>query len=171
MVADDIKGLLCEALDDAPTLGAQLDTPEELLSAFDKAKTALDPVSELVAVLAGDWFDVVVALGSKEHEHFVRASQIPEADRLALVGRVSWPHLLEGAKFDGERRVYLVEPGLWGCFMRARYEGEQDLRIDIKPVSFRESKGAVGHKPECHFSPGFVYENNPSLPCSPAPSG
>ena len=133
-LANDILQLLSEALDEAPMLTAQLGTPEDLFGAFDRAKTALNPVGELVAVLAGDWIDIAVALGTGEHDNFVPAWQIPEADQLTELGEYHGHIILWGPR-DGERRMYLVEPEPWGCFVRAQCEGGQDLRIDIKPVS------------------------------------
>ena len=125
-MANDIVRLLCEALDEAPTMAAQLDTPGELFSAFDRANTDLNPVSEVAAVLAGDWIDVEVALGTGEHQDFVPAWQIPGADQRAEWGEYRGHTFLRGPT-DGERRLYLVEPGSWGCFVRARCEGEQEL--------------------------------------------
>ena len=135
---------MCEALDEAPTIVAQLDTPEELFNAFNRAQAALNPVSELVAVLGGNW--IKVALGAEEHEDFVPAWQIPEADRLADWGQYRGHTFLRGPR-DGDRRMYLVEPGSWGCFVRARYEGEQDLRIDIKPLTSERAREELDANP------------------------
>ena len=156
-MADDIVRLLCEALDEAPTMAAQLNTPEELFSAFDRANTDLNPVSELAAVLAGDWIDVEVALGTGEHQDFVPAWQNPEADRRAEWGDYRGHTFLRGPR-DGERRMYLVEAGSWGCFVRARYEVEQDLRIDVKPVPSERAQELLNTNPN-HFPDEPVYEN------------
>ena len=156
-MANDIVRLFCEALDESPTIVAQLDTPEELFNAFDRAQAALNPVSELVAVLAGDWIDVEVALGTREHQNFVPAWQIPEADRRAEWGEYRGHTFLRGPS-DGERRMYLVEPGLWGCFVRTRYGGEQDLRIDIKPVPLERAQELLDTNPN-HFPDESAYEN------------
>ena len=156
-MANDIVRLLCEALDEAPTMAAQLDTPEELFNAFDRAIAALNPVSEMVAVLAGDWIDVEVALGRGEHENFVPAWQIPEADQRAVWGEYRGHTFLRGPR-DGERRMYLVEPGSWGCFVRARYEGEQDLRIDIKPLASERARELLDANPN-HFPDEPEWEN------------
>ena len=156
-MANDIVRLLCKALDGAPMMAAQLDTPEDLFNSFDRAQAALDPVSELVAVLAGDWIDVEVSLGTREHQYFVPAWQIPEADRRAEWGEYRGHTFLRGPS-DGERRMYLVEPGLWGCFVRARYEGEQDLRIDIKPVPSERAQELLDTNPN-HFPDEPAYEN------------
>ncbi len=156
-MANDIMRLLCEALDDAPALAVQLDTPEELFSAFDTAKSSLNLASESVAVLAGDWMDVATALGTGVHQDFVPAWQLPEADRRKEWGEYRGHTLLRGPT-DGERRMYLVEPGSWGCFVRARYEGEQDLGIDIKLVPSERAKELLDTNPN-HFPDEPAYEN------------
>ncbi len=156
-VASDIVRLLCEALDEAPGVTDQLDTPEELFSAFDRAKNSLDPVSESVAVLAGDWVDVEVALRTGEHRNFVPAWQIPEADPREEWGEYRGHTFLRGP-MAGERRMYLVEPGSWGCFVRARYEGEQDLRIDVNPISPARAQELLNMNSD-HFPDVPAYED------------
>ena len=146
-LAKDILRLLCEALDEASTVTVPLKTPEELFSAFDRAKAALNPMGELVAVLAGDWIDVAVALDTGEHDNFVPAWQIPEADQLVEFGEYHGHILLRGPR-DGERRMYLLEPESWGCFVRAQCEGGQDLRIDFKPVSPERARELLEAKPD-----------------------
>ena len=156
-LADDVMRLLCEALDEAPMLTAHLDTPQELFNAFDRAKRDLGPVGELVAVLAGNWIDVEVALGAGEHEGFVPAWQIPDADPLAEWGEYRGYTFLRGSR-DGKRRMYLVEPGSWGCFVCARYEREQDFRIDIKPLTSEQARELLAENPN-HFPDEPEYEN------------
>ena len=146
-LATDILTRLCEALDEAPSITAQLDTPEELLGAFDKAKTELDQSSELVAVLAGDWF--AIALHAGQDEGFIPAWQLPDGDRSKQWGEYLGHTFLRGPR-DGERRMYLVEPGSWGCFIRAQCEGDQDLRIDIKPIPSDRAQELLEANPN-HF--------------------
>ena len=148
-LANDILTRLCEALDEAPSITAQLDTPEELLGAFDKAKTELDQSTGLVAVLAGDWFAISMALHAGMHEGFIPAWQLPDGDRAKQWGEYLGQTLLRGPR-DGERRMYLVEPSSWGCFVRAQCEGDQDLRIDIKPISADRAQELLEANPN-HF--------------------
>ena len=148
-LANDILTRLCEALDEAPSITAQLDTPEELLGAFDKAKTELDQSSELVAVLAGDWFAIAMALHAGQDEGFIPAWQLPDGNPDEEWGQYHGHTLLRGP-IDGEHRLYLVEPGSWGCFVRAQCEGDQDLRIDIKPISSDRAQELLEANPN-HF--------------------
>ena len=155
-LADDVMRLFCQALDEAPTLAAQLDTPEDLLSAFQGAKTELGESNNCVAVLAGDWFEIVVALPRGGHGDFVPAWQLPAANRLAEWGEYRGHSFLRGPS-DGERRMYVVDPGSWGCFVRAQCEGEQDLRIDIKPVTSEKAQELLDANPN-YFPDEPVYE-------------
>ena len=148
-VANDVMRMFCEALDEAPLMTAQLDTPEDLLSAFERAKTELDESSDTVAVLAGDWFDIVVALHGDGYEDFVPAWQLPDADRLTEWGEYRGQPVLRGPR-DGERRMYLVEVRSWGCLVRGQCEGEQDLRIDVKQISPERARDLLEANPN-HF--------------------
>ena len=148
-LANVILSTFCEVLDDAPSITAQLDTPEELLRAFDKAKAELDQSTGLVAVLAGDWFAIAMALHAGNHEGFIPAWQLPDCDRTKQWGEYLGHTVLRGPK-DGERRMYLVDPGSWGCFVRAQCEGHQDLRIDINPISVDRARVLLDANPN-HF--------------------
>ena len=156
-VANDVMGMFCEALNDAPLITAQLDTPENWLSAFDRANTELDESSETVAVLAGDWFDIVVALHGDGYEDFVPAWQLPEADGLNEWGEYRGQPVLRGPR-DGERRMYLVEVRSWGCFVRGQCEGAQDLHIDLKTISPERARDLLEANPN-HFPEESEYED------------
>lgn len=149
-LADDILRRFCEALDGAPEISASLNTPEELLRAFDVAKNQLAPSGKVVAILAGDWLDIEVALSSGEHEGYVPAWQVPGADPIAECGRYRGHTLLSGPR-DGDRRMYLLEPGSWGCFVRAQCEGDRDLRIDVSFISADRACELLEKNP-LHFS-------------------
>ena len=118
-LAEDIMNQLCKSLDDSPGISLPLDTPEELLLAFEMAKNELDPSDEVVAVLAGNWTKMEIALNVERPEGYLPAWQIPDADRGAELGRYHGHTLLRGPR-DGELRLYLVEPRSWGCFVRAQ---------------------------------------------------
>ena len=55
------------------------------------------------------------------------------------MGRYRGHPILRETRHDG-RCVYIVEPGTWGYFVRAQYEGGQDLRIEIAPVSAERAR-------------------------------
>ena len=156
-LASDVMRLFCQALDEAPMMAAQLDTPEDLLSAFERAKTELGEPNNCVAVLAGDWFGIVVALPRGGHGDFVPAWQLPDDNRLAEWGEYRGHSFLRGPS-DGEPRMYVVDHGSWGCFVRAQCEGEQDLRIDIKPVPSERARELLDANPN-HFPDEPAYED------------
>ena len=148
-LANDILARLCEALDEAPEISVPLNSPEEFLSAFDNAKAELGNSGELVAVLAGDWMAIEVALNRGKHDGFIPAWQLPDGNRDGEWGQYHGHTLLRGPR-DGERRLYLVDPGSWGCFVRAQCEGDQDLSIDIKTISADRARELLDENPN-HF--------------------
>ena len=156
-LANDIIWLFCEALDGAPETSAPLDCSEDLLRAFDKVKTELEPSGELIAVLAGNWTRMEIALNSERHEGYVPGWQIPDADEISELGRYNGHALLRGPR-DRELRLYLVDPRSWGCFVRAQCEGGQDLRIDINPISEERARELLDVNPN-HFPDEPEYEN------------
>ena len=148
-LANDILARLCEALDEAPEISVPLNSPEELLNAFDIAKAELGNSSELVAVLAGDWVAIVTALRTGKHDGFIPAWQLADGNREGEWGTYHGHTLLRGPR-DGERRLYLVDPESWGCFVRAQCEGDQDLNIDINPISADRARELLDENPN-HF--------------------
>ena len=150
-LANHIMQLFCRALDQTDNTPSPLDTPEELLQAFLNAKEELGKPSKLVAVLAGNWSEIEMALYSGSHEGFVPAWQIPdtETDRIVQWGQYQGHSLLRGPK-DGERRLYLVEPAAWGCFVRRQCEGNQDLHINFRTISAARAKELLAAEPN-HF--------------------
>ncbi len=149
-LADDVLKLLCETLGGAPEITASLNAPEEMLRAFDIAIDQINPLGKVVAILAGDWEEIEIALSSDQHEGYVPAWQVSGADPTAEIGRYRDHSLLIGPR-DGDRRMYLLEPGSWGCFVRAQCEGDRDLCIDISPVSSDRAQELLENNPN-HFS-------------------
>ena len=149
-LADDITNQLCKALDRSPEISLPLDTPEEFLLAFEMAKKELDSSDEVVAVLAGNWTKMEIALNLERPEGYVPAWQIPNADQVAELGRYHGHSLLSGPR-DSEPRLYLVEPSSWGCFVRAQCRGGQDLRIDVNTISAERAQELLNGNPN-HFS-------------------
>ena len=80
-------------------------------------------------------FDLALA----RPEGYVMGWQVPENERIGELARYSGNPILRGPR-DGEKRVYVVEPGTWGCLVRAQFEEDQDLRIDVLPVSAERSR-------------------------------
>ena len=149
-LAEDITSQLCKALDGSPEISLTLDTPEELLRAFEMAKNELGPSCEIAAVLAGDWRGMEIALNSEKHEGYVPGWQIPDADQDVELGQYHGHTLLRGPR-DSELRLYLIEPRSWGCFVRAQCKEEQDLRIDVSTISLERARVLLNENPN-HFS-------------------
>ena len=148
-LSTDVIRLLCEAADEAPLVSTSLDSPGALLQAINQAIEELAPSGELVAVLAGDWGGFQTALNANEPEGYEPAWRTPEADRAGEIGRYRGHAILRGPSFD-ERSVYIVEPRTWGCFVRAQCEGDQDLHIDVAPVSAERARKLLDDNPS-HF--------------------
>ena len=146
MLADRVLQDLCTALDDAPAMAAPLGSAQELLRAIDGALESLNPQGEVILLLAGDWFDVLSELARQAPDGYQRARQIPEADRCGETGRYLGHPIVRGPH-DGDRRLYVVEPGGWGCFVRAQVEGDQDLLVEVDAISLERARELLGANP------------------------
>ena len=146
MLADGILRDLCTALDDAPAITAPLGSSQELLRAIDGALESLGPQGKLIALLAGDWFDVLSELARQAPDGYQRARQIPQVDRCGETGRYLGHPIIRGPH-DGDRRLYVVEPGEWGCFVRAQVEGDQDLLVEVDAISLERARELLGANP------------------------
>ena len=147
MLADGILRDLCTALDDAPAITAPLGSSQELLRAIDGALESLGPQGKLIALLAGDWFDVLSELARQAPDGYQRARQIPQVDRCGETGRYLGHPIIRGPH-DGDRRLYVVEPGTWGCFVRAQVEGDQDLLVEVDSILLERARELLRVKPK-----------------------
>jgi len=148
--AQDVRQLLCETLDEAPTRRAPLSTPRAFLQAIDDALEELKPTGEVLVVLAGDWIDVLVDLDVHEHEGYEPWRRRGDADHKDGLGRHHGHPVIQG-RIAGERRLYVVEPGAWGRFVRTRVEGNQDLLVDVEPISAEHAQELLEANPD-HFA-------------------
>ena len=147
MLADGILRDLCAALDDAPAMAAPLGSAQELLRAIDGALESLNPQGEVILLLAGDWFNVLSELARQAPDGYQPARQIPEADRCGETGRYLGHPIVRGPH-DGDRRLYVVEPGTWGCFVRAQVEGDQDLLVEVDSILPERARELLRAKPD-----------------------
>ena len=149
----DAVHLLCEALSGATQMKARLDTREDLFQAIDDAKKDLAPKGNIVIVLSGNWNIVELELGHDESGRYEPWWQLPEEERTNLIGKYRGYSIIQD--FRGleseERRLYIVEPKTWGCFVLAQSDDMRDLRVEIEPVSARRAREMLDENPN-HFS-------------------
>ncbi len=149
MLANRVLQDLCTALDDAPAMAASLGSAQELLCAIDGVLENLNPQGEVILLLAGDWFNVLSELARQAPDGYQHARQIPEADRCGETGRYLGHPIVRGPH-DGDRRLYVVEPGEWGCFVRAQVEGDRDLLVEVDAISLEQARELLSANPD-HF--------------------
>ena len=149
-LGEDTKSQLCKALDGSPEISVQLETPDQLLRAFEMATNELDSSGYVVAMLAGNATQLEIALDSERPDGYVPAWQIPDGDPDTELGRYHGQTILRGPR-DGELRLYLVEPRSWGCLVRAQCNGDQDLRIDVSTITVERARQLLNENPN-HFA-------------------
>ena len=147
MLANRVLQDLCTALDDAPAMAAPLGSAQELLRAIDGALESLSPRGEVIVLLAGDWHEVIVDLRLRPPDGYLPEWQVPEADRCGETGRYLGHPIVRGPH-DGDRRLYVVEPGTWGCFVRAQVEGDQDLLVEVDSILPERARELLRAKPD-----------------------
>ena len=133
-LARDAVHLLCEAAEGATRTSAPLGTPRALLGAIDAALEDLDPRGNVIVVLAGDSRDLLSDLRAEEIEGYEPPWRLTRLDPSVDMGRYRGYPILRGPT-NGERRVYVVDLGTWGKFIRAPFEEGQDLHVDIQCIS------------------------------------
>ena len=145
-LAEGVTKRLCEAVDDGPSSAALLGSSQELLRAIDGALESLSPRGEVIVLLAGDWHEVTVDLRLRPPDGYLPEWQVPEADRCGETGRYLGHPIVRGPH-DGDRRLYVVEPGEWGCFVRAQVEGDRDLRVEVDAISLERARKLLSANP------------------------
>ena len=149
-VSDDVLRRFCEELEESPEMIASLDTPAALLQAIDRAIEDINPAGLIAVVLAGNWSDLEVGLGTENPEGYEAYWRLPESDRIGEIGRYRG-HPIFRAPRQESRRIYVVEPSAWGRFVRTQFEDAQDLRIEIKPISIDRARELLTNNPN-HFA-------------------
>ena len=146
-ISDDVVRLFCESLGDAPHILAPLDTPEELLQAIDVAIAELNPVGELLILLAGDWPEVGFGLDGRQLGGYEPAWQIREEDRMGDIGRYRG-HPIVRRFGGGDRYFYVVDVVMWGSFVDAPFEPQNDMLVEVNPVSATQAQKYLSETPE-----------------------
>ena len=132
-LSDEVISRFCETLDGAPTTTALLNAPESLLQEIDKAIEDIDPLGQLVIVLAGDWGFIPSSLRFNQPDGLQLQRNAPEPYLYGKIARYNGHPMLEGPK-DGARRLYVVELQGWGRLVRAKSERDQGIVVKIEPV-------------------------------------
>ena len=86
-LSHDVLRRFCESLEGAPEILAPIETPAALLKGIDRAIEDLDAPEHVVVVLAGNWFDLQVGLGTANPEGYEASWRLPESERLGEIGR------------------------------------------------------------------------------------
>ena len=149
-LSDDVLRRLCEALEEAPEMSAPLETPAALLHGIDQAIEDLNASEDLVVVLGGDWSDLQVGLAIKNPEGYEADWTLPESDRIGEIGLYRGHPILNAPDYMA-RCVYVVETAAWGRFLRTKTDGDQDLRIEIKPIPIDRAHELLATNPD-HFA-------------------
>ena len=101
-------------------------------------------------VLAGDWSNLQVGLRTENPDGFQASWKLPKSDRIGVRGRYRGYPILSAHDYE-DRFVYVVEPAGWGHFVRARTDGNKDLRIEINTISIERAKEFLQANPK-HFA-------------------
>ena len=146
-LSHDVLRRFCEALEGAPETMAPLDTPAALLDGIDRAIEDLGVPEHAVVVLAGNWFDLQVGLNTEKPKGYEAYWRLPESDRMGEIGRYRGHPILSAPDYRG-RCVYVVDPARWGHFVRAKVDGDQDLRVEIRPISIDRAHELLTANPD-----------------------
>ena len=146
----DVLRRFCESLEGSPEILAPIETPTALLQGIDRAIEDLDVPEHVVVVLAGNWFDLQVGLGTANLEGYEASWKLPESERLGEVGRYRGHAILNDRDYVA-RCVYVVDLSGWGHFVRAKADGDQDLRVEINPISIDRAHELLTANPD-HFA-------------------
>ena len=146
--ADNVVAMLREALGEAPDIEAPLNSGEDLLSAIDAAVDSLEPDGSLVLFLSGDWDRVTFDLAMDLPDGYEsRLGRQPVHTLEQGVEARYHGHPIIWDRADGERRLYVVEPGTWGCFVRQQAEGDTDLLVEVEPIPEERAREMLSENP------------------------
>ena len=135
---------LAELLDEGPSLVAPLDSPEELLSAVDQALEDIEPRGNVFLLLVGAWRDLIVSLALRSPEGYMSGWEVPEARQVGEEARYrGYPMIW----VPGGNELYVVEPGGWGCVLRAQFDGDRDSGFEGNDHSSSTRHEAPGRTP------------------------
>ena len=127
---------LRDALGDAPSITAIPVTPEALLGAVDNALAELQPAGEVLVLLVGDWVGALLKLDRSRPAGYESSRRVIGADPAGpgVWGRYRGHPLVSRRRSAPDAELYVVEPGAWGCLVRAQADGGNELIVDIEAI-------------------------------------
>ena len=138
--------LLCEEMEGATRMTASLDNMSAVFRAIDAAIEDLGFPDKIGVVLAGDSEDVqgnMRGMEADEYEpYWLRGNADPSVD----VGHYHGYPILRGPT-NGECRMYVVDLGTWGNFIRAPFEDGREIRVDVEPISYERARELLEANP------------------------
>ena len=151
-VEDEVFEQLGVAMDDSPVIRLPLDSATELLEAIDEALSQLTPRGLVLVLLAGDWTDVLGDLDRASPDGYEPSWSAGLADLGGADTSSRYRgHPIISDRTAGRRRLCIVEPKAWGCFVRAQVEGRRDLLVEIEPISAPRARELLNETPG-HFA-------------------
>ena len=158
-LSHDVLRRFCESLEGAPEILAPIETPAALLEGIDRAIEDLDAPEHVVVVLAGNWFDLQVGLGTANPEGYEASWRLPESERLGEIGRYRGHPILSARDYVG-RCVYVVDLSGWGHFVRAKADGDhsQVTAVDILPGNAGDNTGVLELVEQSEENTGIAVE-------------
>ncbi|MYB41906.1 MAG: hypothetical protein F4X76_06890 [Chloroflexi bacterium] len=145
---DDVVTMLSEALSKAPDIETPLTSEQDLLSAIDAAVDDLGSDSDAIVLLTGDWNRITFDLardppdGYEPRRGGLRVHALERGVEARYRG-----HPIIWDRTDGDRRLYVVEPSKWGCFVRAQVEGDTDLLVEVDAISEERAREMLSENP------------------------
>ena len=146
-LADDVLRQLRVALDGAQEIALPLQKAEDFSQAAGAALAPLTAGGEAFLVLAGDWSGALVDLHLEPPDGY-EPNWEPQDHADGELARYRGRPVLRDPDGDGDRRLYAVEPGAWGCLVRAPAEDGQELRGEVNPVSAKRAAELLGESPD-----------------------
>ena len=143
--ASDVVELLCEALDHATTITRSLDTAATLLEAIDKAVDELSPKGETLVLLAGHWGDTLFDL--EEQDGYEVAATDPPENWDGVMERYCGYSIIRGPR-SGDRRLYVLETGAWGCLARSGGEAHEELSVEVEATTPERAQELLDANPD-----------------------
>lgn len=146
-LAFDAVDLLCEKLAEAPQFTVPLDSTDELLAAIALALEELAPEGNVFVLLAGEWEGILVPLYIESKSGYEPRRHFSGDDNLGEIGRYQGSPIFRG-RANGERRLYVIEPGAWGYFMRGQFDDGKDVRVEIEAISDEHARELLQINPD-----------------------